>query len=58
MNTKTFKNSLKTSFTNAILLTHKKNPAPAGDDDGRIMPAFNEKLMYSSMAALSRTEME
>ena len=36
----------------------KKNPAPAGDDEGRINPAFREAEMYSFMAALSGPEIE
>ncbi|KAI3375544.1 hypothetical protein L3Q82_003868 [Scortum barcoo] len=36
----------------------EKKPAPAGDEDGRIIPAFSEVVMYSSMAALSGPEME
>ena len=36
----------------------KKNPAPAGDEEGRINPAFREAEMYSFMAARSGPEME
>lgn len=36
----------------------KKKPALAGDDGGRIMPAFNEDWMYSFMAKVSGGDSE
>ena len=36
----------------------KENPAPAGDEEGRIRPAFNEDSIYSVMATLSGPEIE
>lgn len=40
------------------LLSTKKNPAPAGEEDGRMMPAASELLMYSSMALVSGADRE
>lgn len=36
----------------------KQNPAPAGDDDGRMIPALREDWIYSFIAALSGGERE
>lgn len=36
----------------------KKNPAPAGDEEGRIRPDFRESSMYSFMAFFAGVEME
>lgn len=30
----------------------KKNPAPVGEEDGRIIPLFSEAEMYLSLASL------
>ncbi len=38
-------------------LPTKKNPAPRGDEEGRIIPAASELLMYSSIATRSGLEM-
>lgn len=35
----------------------KKNPAPTGDEEGRIMPAAKESEMYVSIASRSGCEM-
>ena len=39
-------------------LSTKKNPAPAGDDEGRISPAASESLIYFSMALVSGEDRE
>lgn len=36
----------------------KKNPAPAGDEEGQMMPAANKLLMYFSMALVSGADKE
>ncbi len=36
----------------------KKNPAPAGEEEGRMSPAARESEIYFSMASLSGTESE
>lgn len=36
----------------------KKNPAPAGEEEGRIIPAASESRMYSSMAWHSEEDRE
>ena len=43
---------------NPSFLPTKKKPAPAGDEDGRIKPAFSDVLMYSFVASLSGPETE
>ena len=40
-----------------VPLIHK-NPAPAGDEEGRMISAATESCMYSSMAFLSGAERE
>lgn len=37
-------------------LATKKKPAPRGDEDGWIMPAARDSLMYFPMASLSGRE--
>ena len=39
-------------------LPTKKKPAPAGDEEGRMIPAAKEDRMYSSMACRSGAERE
>ncbi len=36
----------------------KKNPAPAGEEEGRMSPAARESEIYFSMASLSGAESE
>ena len=36
----------------------KKKPAPAGDEEGRMMPAARPSLIYVSIAPLSGTDRE
>ncbi len=36
----------------------KKNPAPAGEEEGRMRPAFKDSLIYLSMASLSGPDRE
>ena len=36
----------------------KKNPAPAGNDDGRLIPAAKESLIYLSIALVSGADRE
>lgn len=36
----------------------KKKPAPAGEDDGRIMPALSDDWIYSLIAKASGAESE
>ncbi len=36
----------------------KKNPAPAGEEEGRMILAARESEIYFSMASLSRAESE
>ena len=40
------------------LLSTKKNPTPAGDDEGRIRPTFSDVVRYSVMASFSSPEKE
>ena len=41
----------------ASFLHTKKNPAPRGEEEGHMMPAASELVMYSSVVARSGREM-